>query len=73
MRFFKSSLLAAALLGAATFALSHAGADEPVQGGTLIYLDRLAHSNLYPPLSQWRRIGADHRPPDLAKYRHAGN
>jgi len=48
MRIFKN-ILAAAALGVTAFTLSHALADEPVFGGTLIYLDKQVHSNLYVP------------------------
>lgn len=42
----RRSALAAALLAAA-FSLQ--AADTPVKGGTLIYLEQQAHTNLYPP------------------------
>ncbi|WP_420963642.1 TIGR04028 family ABC transporter substrate-binding protein [Brucella sp. IR073] len=38
-----------AAIAAASLALSGARAQEPVKGGTLIYLEPLAHTNLYPP------------------------
>ena len=41
-------LLAATALGA-TLAMGAAAQDTPVTGGTLIYLEQQAHTNLYPP------------------------
>jgi hypothetical protein len=43
--------------------------DAAVQGGTLVYLEQQAHTNLYPPagrlLSQRRHPEPDHRQADL--------
>lgn len=36
-------------LAAAMTALAAGAADKPVQGGTLVYLEQQAHTNLYPP------------------------
>lgn len=38
-----------AALAAAMTALAAGAADKPVQGGTLVYLEQQAHTNLYPP------------------------
>ncbi|MNR76683.1 Glutathione-binding protein GsiB precursor [compost metagenome] len=37
------------LLAATTFATASLAADAPVKGGTLVYLEQQAHTNLYPP------------------------
>jgi peptide/nickel transport system substrate-binding protein len=59
----------AALLLAGTIISPGFAQDAPVQGGTLIYLEQQAHTNLYPPgrrlLSERRRAQPDHRQADL--------
>ncbi|MFG1480428.1 TIGR04028 family ABC transporter substrate-binding protein [Xanthobacter sp. V4C-4] len=46
--FWAATLLAGTVL-AETLLATSAGAAEPVKGGTLIYLEQQAHTNLYPP------------------------
>lgn len=41
--------LSLGLLAATTFATTSHAADQPVKGGTLVYLEQQAHTNLYPP------------------------
>jgi peptide/nickel transport system substrate-binding protein len=41
--------LSLGLLATTTFATASQAADQPVKGGTLIYLEQQAHTNLYPP------------------------
>ncbi len=41
--------LSLGLLAATTFATASFAADAPVRGGTLVYLEQQAHTNLYPP------------------------
>lgn len=41
--------LSLGLLAATTFATASLAADAPVKGGTLVYLEQQAHTNLYPP------------------------
>lgn len=41
--------LSLGLLAATTFATASLSADAPVKGGTLVYLEQQAHTNLYPP------------------------
>ncbi len=41
--------LSLGLLAATTFATASFAADAPVKGGTLVYLEQQAHTNLYPP------------------------
>jgi len=48
MRVFRN-IFAATLLGLSSFTSSFAYADTPIQGGTLIYLDKQVHGNLYVP------------------------
>jgi peptide/nickel transport system substrate-binding protein len=64
-----------------TVALGLAVAATPalasVQGGTLIYLEQQAHTNLYPPsrrlLPQRRHPQPDHRQADLPEPKNAGD
>jgi peptide/nickel transport system substrate-binding protein len=48
-RFSKSIILSLAILTSTTLSLTAMAADEPKQGGTLVYLEQQAHTNLYPP------------------------
>ena len=41
--------LSLGLLATTTFATTSLAADQPVKGGTLVYLEQQAHTNLYPP------------------------
>ncbi len=41
--------LSLGLLATTTFATTSRAADEPVKGGTLVYLEQQSHTNLYPP------------------------
>ncbi len=41
--------LSLGLLATTTFATTSHAADQPVKGGTLVYLEQQAHTNLYPP------------------------
>jgi peptide/nickel transport system substrate-binding protein len=41
--------LSLGLLAATSFATASLAADVPVKGGTLVYLEQQAHTNLYPP------------------------
>jgi peptide/nickel transport system substrate-binding protein len=41
--------LSLGLLATTTFAAAGLAADQPVKGGTLVYLEQQAHTNLYPP------------------------
>lgn len=41
--------LSLGLLAATAFATASLAADTPVKGGTLVYLEQQAHTNLYPP------------------------
>jgi peptide/nickel transport system substrate-binding protein len=48
-RFSKSIILSLAILTSTTLSLTAMAADQPKQGGTLVYLEQQAHTNLYPP------------------------
>lgn len=48
-RYRKLLSLSLGLLAATTFATASLAADAPVKGGTLVYLEQQAHTNLYPP------------------------
>lgn len=47
--FLRSLAIATSLAGIMTIQLVAAKADEPKQGGVLVYLDKQVHTNLYPP------------------------
>ncbi|WP_323572287.1 TIGR04028 family ABC transporter substrate-binding protein [Rhizobium sp. 28DA2] len=49
MPYRKLIALSLGLLATTTFATVGLSADEPVKGGTLVYLEQQAHTNLYPP------------------------
>lgn len=49
--FFRSFILASAVIGGISLPMVSAKADEPATGGTLVYLDKQVHTNLYPPLA----------------------
>lgn len=49
--FLKSLFVFGAFIGAFSVPAVSAGAEEPVTGGTLVYLDKQVHTNLYPPLA----------------------
>lgn len=48
-RYRKLLSLSLGLLAATTLATASLAADAPVKGGTLVYLEQQAHTNLYPP------------------------
>lgn len=48
-RYPKLIALSLGLLASTSFAAAGRAADEPVKGGTLVYLEQQAHTNLYPP------------------------
>lgn len=48
-RYRKLLSLSLGLLAATTLATASFAADAPVKGGTLVYLEQQAHTNLYPP------------------------
>ena len=45
----RSLLLATALFGSVCAASAPSWGQTPIEGGTLIYLEQQAHTNLYPP------------------------
>lgn len=47
----KTFLITSSLLSALSFGVGSLKAEEPVFGGTLIYLDKQVHTNLYSPLA----------------------
>ena len=47
----KRLVIASSVLSALTISANALKAEQPVSGGTLIYLDKQVHNNLYSPLA----------------------